>query len=177
MIGDDPQLAAGDEDAVGVLQEGVLHDAFLVVPLLGPGVGEVEVDHAADAIGHAPAEQLRRVGVQHADVGELPTPDAVGCVLVKLPRPLDAEDVGLRIGRALLDQERALARADLDLEGLRRVGEPLSRIDLPGGNVREVVGHGRQLIGRDAHDARGVVKGSAVAESEGHGGSIGQRVG
>src|SRR5688572_24004692 len=43
VIGDHLKPAAGDQDALYFLQEGLLHEAALVVAGLGPGVGEIDV--------------------------------------------------------------------------------------------------------------------------------------
>ena len=88
--------------------------------------------------------------MQQADIGQLAgfaaAADAVGGVSVELTGPLDAEEVGVGLKPGLLDEERALARADLEFEGTARVVEPLARIEAAGFAVDgDVVGQRRQF--------------------------------
>src|SRR5271154_3266866 len=45
VVGDDLDAAGGLEDALELHEERGLDEAALVVALLGPGVGEIDVDH------------------------------------------------------------------------------------------------------------------------------------
>ena len=65
--------------------------------------------------------------------------DAVGGVGAELTGPLDAQKVGLGLQLGLLDQEGALARADLQLEAALRVREPLTGVGPPGVGVGQNV--------------------------------------
>ena len=98
MVGDDAELAPGDEGSPGVGEEAVLHDAVFVVLALGPGIAEVEMDDADDRGGHAPAEELGGVGAEHAGVGGVDAAEAISGVGVVLVLPLDAEEVGVGAG-------------------------------------------------------------------------------
>ena len=172
VIGDDAELAARFEAAPDVEEGLVLDHALFVVLLLRPGVGEVEVHDIDDRIGDAPLQELGRVRMQDADIGVrvlvfAPTADAVGdvgCELAYTGRRLPAQKAK-EIG--LLDEERALARADLEFEAPIGVLEPVAQVETPRfGVVDDGVGEFREFIARDPDDAQRRVERFAVSESE-----------
>ena len=66
--GDAPDAVCG-QCAMDVAGHGLLHDAALVVLLLGPGVGE-EGPYFGCGAGRGDLEQLGRIDLGHANVGQ-----------------------------------------------------------------------------------------------------------
>ncbi len=172
VVGDDAELASRFEATPDVEQGLMLDDPFFVVLFLWPGVGEVEVDDIDRLVGAPPFEQLGRVGVEHADIGVgvfalLLSADAIGDIGSELASPFDAQEVGVRLKMRLLDQKRALARADFELEAFGRVFEPCAQIKPGGfGVVDDRIGEHGQLGLRDRNHAGRGVECFSMAESE-----------
>lgn len=145
VVGGDAELAEGLEDPEGVLQEAVLDHPAFVVSGLGPGVGEVEVDGPAGVVGDAPVDKLPGVQAEHADVCQRGAAEAVGGKGEELAFVLDAEPVGVGVLGRFLQQEGALARADLQVQGAGGVGEPGLDVDVGEcGVVQKVIGQARE---------------------------------
>jgi hypothetical protein len=171
MVGDDPQLPPRPEHPPRLGEKSVLDDSFLVVAPLGPRVGKVQVNHPDDPARTAPPQKLARIAMEHAHIGELSRlaapPNSVGCVGVKLVGPLDPEEVGPRLEVRLLKQKSTLARADLDLEGSARLGEPRPGVHPPGFWVLEDgIGQLAEFFARDTHNAYARVNRSSVSKTK-----------
>ncbi len=131
VIGHQSKLSVRFEDAVNGFERCVLDDPPLVMAGLRPRVAEVEMDHATDPHGKTMGDDLSRVVVEDADVREGPASKSIGRVSEELSSPLYAEEVRVGLQLGLLDQERPLARADLELERSTRIVEKHSGIPRP----------------------------------------------
>lgn len=142
VVGDEAQLAAGREDAMEFDHGVILDDAAFVMSFLRPGIGEVEVDDLHDALlvgggvikgWAAPIpDKFGGIASEQFYIFEVPAAHAIGSVAVELAGPFDAEEVCLRLKLGLLEEEGALAGADLELETVMGMLEPLARVDAPG---------------------------------------------
>ena len=109
----------------------VLNHPSLVMTRLGPGIAEVEMDDLADLVRESMAHDLRGIIMQHPDVLHRMASHAIRRVSEELPCPFDSQMVGLRLQHRLLNQERPLARADLEFEATVWILEERPRIPRP----------------------------------------------
>ena len=98
VVGDDAEFAAGRKDSAGVGQEAVLDHAVLVVLALGPGVGEVEVDHAGPSRPGIASGGTRPRRRGEAGRWSGPGGGPIGGVGVELAFPFDAQNVDAGAG-------------------------------------------------------------------------------
>ena len=157
VIGHQTKLAVGLEDAVNGFERRILDDPPLVMSRLRPMVAEVKMDHATYPRGKTMGDDLRRVVVEDADVRERPPAKSIGRVPEEFAGPLDPEEVRIGLQIRLLNQERPLARTDLELERPTRIVEQHSGIPCP-------VLDGRQIGPVDTVPAE--VEGLAAIQSE-----------
>jgi len=87
-----------------------------VVSFLWPRVGEVDVERFYGIIMNAVGDELGGVGAYYSHVFQAPSAYAVDGVPIVAVGPLDCEEVGLRLGLCLVEQECALSAAYLDVD-------------------------------------------------------------
>jgi len=88
-----------------------------VVSFLRPGVREVDVEAFDGGVGDGFGEELRGIGPDYSHVCECPSADAVDGVAVVFSGTFDAEEVEVRAGFGLVQEEGSLPGSNLDVEG------------------------------------------------------------
>lgn len=117
----------------------ILNHAPFVMASLRPRIAEVQVDDLCDFIWQPEAAELGGIGVQNANVGKFSPPHAIRGEAPKFSRPFDPKKVRIGLPHSLLNQKCSLARADFNLEWIRRRRKKNSRIKWAGivcGQVR-----------------------------------------
>ena len=112
------QPAAGCQPADQQVDEGGLDQAALVVALLVPGIGEVDVHAGQRARRHHLLQHLDRVVAQQAQVVQAPLADLAQQRAHAGLMHLDADEV--EVGPRQRDLRRGLAHAEADLQHPRR---------------------------------------------------------
>ena len=116
VVGGDVDAAGGSEGPMEVIEVGLAEETALVVSLLGPRVGEVDVVDVHGFVRDAAGDEVGGVGADYADVADVPAAEAVNGPAVVLVGPLDAEEVDIGLDSGLMEKERPLAAADLDVD-------------------------------------------------------------
>ena len=137
-VGRNVERAAVREPVGNELDERILHDAALVVALLGPRVWKVEVDARQRSVRDLLLQDLDRIVHDDAQVVDA----GLGGFQETVPDArfvdLDADEVPVRTGDRLFDQRLAVAEADLEHDGCGasedrvKVEQPLVVIDAVG---------------------------------------------
>ena len=83
-----------------------------------PGVGEIDVETFDGIIGDKIDYEVHGVGADDADIFQAPSADAVDGVAVIFTCPFDAEEIDVRLGLGLVEEEGGFAGADLDVDGV-----------------------------------------------------------
>ena len=97
-------------------EERLLDQPALVVPFLGPWVGEVDVNHREAVRRDELAEEKAGVGADGAGVEAAAAAQAVAGISPEPASPFDAEEVDFRPGLGLIGEKRSFARADFELD-------------------------------------------------------------
>lgn len=87
-----------------------------MVSFLRPWVGEVDVEAFNGAVRYGFGEELRGIGPDYSHVCDCPSADAVDGIAVVFSRTFDAEEVDVRVGFCLVQEEGSLTGADLDVD-------------------------------------------------------------
>lgn len=117
MIRFDSESAAGEETACGGIDEWWLKEASLVVAFFGPGVGVIDVKRGEGIARALGADEMRGVGADHADVGDVPASEAVCGEPEEFVGPLDAEEVAVGMVLSTSEKEGGLTGSDFDFDG------------------------------------------------------------
>ena len=118
-VGGAVQVAAGGQARGDQLDEGALHQPALVVALLGPRVGEIDVHASQRTLGDHVAQHLDGVVLDDAQVGDAALVDQLAQAADARRVHLDAEEVF--IGPGLGDHRRGLPHAEADLDDVWRL--------------------------------------------------------
>ena len=59
---------------------------------------------------------MHSVGANYSDIFQSPSPDAVNGVAIVFASPFDAEEIDVRLGCGLVEQEGGFAGADFDVD-------------------------------------------------------------
>ena len=124
VVCDDAHLTPGSEHSHTLPEELILHDTTSMMTALRPRIGKIDVDHLKDAGRTPPSDELRRVCVEHPNIRQSRSSNAIGRVREKLAFDLNPEKVDVFRGSGLLKQKRPLAGADFEFERPRRLGKP-----------------------------------------------------
>jgi|TARA_B100001971_G_scaffold172027_1_gene164525 hypothetical protein len=127
------------ENAMYRLHRVVLHKPPLVVPLLGPRIGEIQMQNIHDTGDALETNELAAIVMEQQNVGELIPSRPVRCIPVELTGPLDTKKVGIRLDRGLLNQKRALAGSNLNFKRLIRCGKQSAWIQRRPVRFREII--------------------------------------
>src|SRR5437588_3999929 len=117
MIGDDLQSAPRPENPLHLLDEWLLDEPALVMPLLGPRVGKVNVNDREAVIGNVLADEEHRLGANCAGIEQMMPAQSIACVSPIPACPFDAEEIGVRSRSRLLGQESPLPHSDFHFDG------------------------------------------------------------
>ena len=140
VIGHQPQLPPRLENPMKRPDRLILKDSSLVMTGLRPRVTEVEMDDPTASFRKSMRDDLRGVVMEHPDIRHGVTPNTIRRESEELPRPLDAEEVGVGLKPRLLDEKRPLAGTDLEFEGIVRSFKPAPGIEGPIPRWRKLIG-------------------------------------
>ncbi len=116
MVGRDADVSAGLELRGEDLEEDAVQEPPLLLALLGPGVGEVDVDGAHGGGRQRRLDEAPAIGADDPGVGQPGPGEPVAADAEVGQRKLDAQEIVGRLAAGRFDQEPGLAAADLDLE-------------------------------------------------------------
>ena len=123
------QVATRRQTRGDQLDEWPLHQAALVVALLGPGVGKVDMHAGQRAFGDHVTQHLHRVVLDDAQIGDAALLDQLAQAADARRMHLDTKEVLVRPG--LGDDCGRLPHAETDLDDVRRL-PPEYRIQVDG---------------------------------------------
>jgi hypothetical protein len=126
VVGGHVHGAARPQGAVQGVEEARVEEAVLVVPLLGPRVGEEDVVGLHGVRRHEVGHRVVALHPQQAEVAQA-APLRLVVDLADAPQhAVDAEVVEVRMGARALQQEPPLAAAEVDFQrlGRARTGAP-----------------------------------------------------
>ncbi len=83
----------------------------------GPWVGEIDVETVHRIIWYKIGQKLCGVGADYPHVAQTPSTNAVDGIAVVFIGPFDAEEINLRVGLGVVEQEGCSAGADFDVHG------------------------------------------------------------
>jgi len=130
----DVHRAARREEALAQIEEACLHDAALVMALLRPGVGKVEIDALQAGLGNLFLEDLDRVVGNESQIRNPGVVRLDQAVPYSGVMNLDAYKVRLRGCSGLCDQRVAIAKPDFENDGSLATKQP-----------REIEGFGAEV--------------------------------
>ena len=92
------------------------NEASFVVAFFWPGVGEIDVETFDGIIGDEIDYKVHCVGADYADIFQSPSSDAVNGVAIVFAGPFDAEEIDVRLGLGLVEEESGFAGTDFDVD-------------------------------------------------------------
>lgn len=109
MVSGDSDSARGDKAAEELFEIWGVKKASFVMAFFRPGVGEIDVETFYGTIRYKIDYEMCSVGANYSDIFHRPSPDAVDGVAIVFSCPLDAEEIDLRLGLGLVEQESGTA--------------------------------------------------------------------
>jgi hypothetical protein len=117
VVGGDLGDAAGDQAALEQRGEALLNETALEVPLLRPGIREVDPETGDARVGDGVAQDLLCRRLHQAHVAKLGPSQAARHLQHALERVLDAYECRPRLPRRQSHQKLAASEPDLDDQG------------------------------------------------------------
>ncbi len=109
VVGSDSDSTSGGKAAEEVFEICGGNEASFVVTFFRPGVGEIDVETIDGIIWDKINYEVHGVGADDSDVFKSPSADAVNGVAIVFSSPFDAEEIDVRLGLCLIEEEGGFA--------------------------------------------------------------------
>jgi len=120
VVGAQVNDAAGRKGLMGKRGKLLVDEAVFAMFALGPWIGEINVEGGRRLAGEKPFQHIGRFDADGADIGQIGALAFAFEFSEAAKEALDADEIALRMRGGVLTQERTVAAAKLNFQGLRR---------------------------------------------------------